>query len=143
MHVLTGFGLNTAFIPFKRQFAPQPGITLDFDFFYRLGGRLLLWFCDAILNAGRLGWQERCGRVVKAAVHFSRHPLWLAEMGAKYVEVRFHQGFALGSTHEIDALRWDFKEVLQKRGEAYDENFYRRPIGIGVLLALVFSLFLI
>lgn len=76
--------------------------------------------------------------MVKAAVHFSRHPLWLAEMGAKYVAVRFHQGFALGSKHEIDALRWELKEVLQKRGEAYDENFYRRPSGIGVLLALVF-----
>jgi hypothetical protein len=108
-----------------------------------LGGRLLLWFCDAILNADRLGWQERCGRVVKAAVHFSQDPLWLMESAARSVELRIHRGIPLATKHEVDALRSELRSVLQKRGGAYDENFYRRPIGIGVFLALVFSLFLI
>lgn len=60
------------FILAQKHFAPHRGIALDFDCFYRLGGGLLLWFCTDVLNAARLRWQERVGRVVKAAVQFSR-----------------------------------------------------------------------
>jgi multicomponent Na+:H+ antiporter subunit D len=125
------------FILAKKQFAPHAGIALDFDYFYRLGGRFLLWFCSAVLNAGRLGYQERFARVVRAAVNFSRNPLWLAEAATRFMELKIHEGFSLGSKHEIDELRSEFKEMY-KIGRGYDENFYRRPIGIGVFLALVF-----
>jgi multicomponent Na+:H+ antiporter subunit D len=124
------------FIMAKKQFAPHRGIALDFDYFYRLGGRLLLWFCNGVLNAARLGWQERFGRVVNAAVQFSRDPLWISEVAARYFELRIYQGFNPHSSHEVEELRSELKEFKARR--AHDENFYRRPIGIGVFVALVF-----
>ena len=130
------------FVLAQRHFAPHRGIALDFDYFYRLGGRFFLWFCSAVLNAARLGLQERFARVVRATVHFSRDPLWLAEAATRFMELKIHEGFSLGSKHEIDELRSEFKEV-RKMGRAYDENFYRRPIGIGVFLALGFFFILV
>jgi multicomponent Na+:H+ antiporter subunit D len=123
------------FILARRQFAPHPGIALDFDYFYRLGGRLLLWFCTDVLNAARLGWQKQAGRVVKGAVQFSRDPLRLPEGAFKHLELRISQGADPRSGHKVEALRSKLKEFQGRR--AYDENFYRKPIGIGVFLALL------
>jgi len=124
------------FILAKRHFAPHRGIALDFDYFYILGGRLLLWFCTDVLNSVRLRWQERFGRVVKAAVQFSRDPLWVPEVGARYLELKIYQGFNPHSKHEVEELRSELKEFKARR--AHDENFHRRPIGMGVFVALVF-----
>ena len=129
------------FILARRHFAPHAGIALDFDYFYRLGGRSLLWFCSNILNAGRLGWQERFGRVVKAAVQFSRDPLWVPEVGARYLELKIYQGFNPHSRHEVEELRSELKEFKARR--AHDENFHRRPIGIGVFVALLLFFMLV
>jgi hypothetical protein len=81
--------------------------------------------------------QERVQRVVNSTVQFSRNPLWLTETAATFIQLKIHEGFAPTSKHEIDALKSQFKEI-KKRGRAYDEKLYRRPIGIGVFLALVF-----
>ena len=129
------------FILARRHFAPHAGIALDFDYFYRLGGRSLRWFCSNILNAGRLGWQERFGRVVKAAVQFSRDPLWVPEVGARYLELKIYQGFNPHSRHEVEELRSELKEFKARR--AHDENFYRRPIGMGVFVALLLFFMLV
>jgi len=122
------------FILARRQFAPHPGTALDFDYFYRLGGRLLLWFCTDVLNAARLSWQKQAGRVVKGAVQFSRDPLRLPEGAFKHLELKISQGTNPRSGHEVEALRSKLKEFQGRR--AYDENFYRKPIGIGVFMAL-------
>jgi hypothetical protein len=129
------------FIVAKRHFAPHQEIALDFDYFYRLGGRLLLCFSTDVLNAARLRWQERVGRVVKAAVQFSRDPLWVPEVGARYLELKIYQGFNPHSRHEVEELRSELKEFKARR--ANDENFYRRPIGIGVFGALLLFFILV
>ncbi len=122
------------FLVARKQFAPHAGTALDFDYFYRLAGRFLLWFCTDILNAARLGWQKRAGRVVKSAVQFSRDPLRLPEGAVRYFELKIYQGLTPHSSHELEELRSELKEFQGRR--AYDENFYRRPIGIGVFIAL-------
>lgn len=129
------------FMVAKRHFAPHREIALDFDYFYRLGGRLLLCFSTDVLNAARLRWQERVGRVVKAAVQFSRDPLWVPEVGARYLELKVYQGFNPHSRQEVEELRSELKEVKARR--AHDENFYRRPIGMGVFVALLLFFILV
>ena len=129
------------FILARKQFAPHPGTALDFDYFYRLGGRLLLWFCTDVLNAARLGWQKRAGRVVKAVIQFSRDPLWLPEGAVRYFELKIYQGFNRRSSHEVEELKSDLKKIQGRR--AYDENFYRRPIGKGVFVSLVLLFILV
>ena len=123
------------FMVAKRHFAPHREIALDFDYFYRLGGRFILWFCRSILNHGRLGLQEWASRAVNAAVHFSRNPLWLAGETARYFELKIYRGVSPRSGHENEELRQELKAIRGRR--AYDENLYRRPIGVGVFLALV------
>ncbi len=124
------------FILAKRHFAPHPGIILDFDYFYRLAGRFLLWFCDSVLNSARLGWQRRFARVVNGVVRFSRDPLWLAELGASYIQLKTYWSLNPSSKQEIDGLKTEL-QGLRKRGRTYDGNFYRRPIGLGVFLSLI------
>jgi multicomponent Na+:H+ antiporter subunit D len=128
------------FVLARKQFAPHPGVALDFDYFYRLGGRFLIWFSADILNAGRLGLQKRAGRVVKGAVQFSRNPLRLPEGTIRYIEMKIYQGFS-PSSHEVEELRSDFKEFQARR--PYDENIYRRPIGKGVFVSLVLLFILV
>jgi multicomponent Na+:H+ antiporter subunit D len=119
----------------KKQFAPHQEIALDFDYFYRLGGRSILWFCNSVLNAARLGIQERTRRSVNAVVHFSRNPLWLMEETVRYFELKIYQGVNPSSRNKIEGLRSELKEIRGRK--AYDENLYRRPIGVGVFWALV------
>jgi multicomponent Na+:H+ antiporter subunit D len=136
LFLLTGL----VFVLARKQFAPHPGVALDFDYFYRLGGRFLIWFSADILNAGRLGLQKRAGRVVKGAVQFSRNPLRLPEGTIRYIEMKIYQGFS-PSSHEVEELRSDFKEFQARR--PYDENIYRRPIGKGVFVSLVLLFILV
>lgn len=80
--------------------------------------------------------QECFARVVHATVGFSWNPLWLTELGARYIQLKTYWDVNPAFKREIDSLRAEIKE-LKKRGRAYDENFYRRPIGIGVFLSLI------
>lgn len=74
--------------------------------------------------------------MVKAAVRFSRNPLLLMEEKVRYFELKMYQGVNPSSRNAIEERKSELKEIRGRR--AYDENFYRRPIGIGVFLALVF-----
>ncbi len=49
-------------------------ISLDTDWFYRMFGRGLLWFCNQPLNALRSGIQNFLGREVTKINHLSAHP---------------------------------------------------------------------
>jgi multicomponent Na+:H+ antiporter subunit D len=123
------------FMAAKKHFAPHQEIALDFDYFYRLGSRSILWFCNSVLNAARLGMQARTRRAVNAAVHFSRNPLLLLEEKVRYFELKMYQGINPSSRNAIEERKSELKEIRGRR--AYDENLYRRPIGVGVFVVLV------
>jgi multicomponent Na+:H+ antiporter subunit D len=99
------------FILLKPAFSPHTWIILDFDYFYRKSFRWMEWFFRGPLNDFRARIQAQCFRAVDGIVRFSRNPFSL-----------------LGSSH-------GGKEIL------YNENLYRKPMGLGVLLAILFLFF--
>jgi len=99
------------FILFKPGFSPHSWLVLDFDYFYRKGVQGLGWLIQGPLNNLRLQIQAQSSKGVNALVRLSRNPF------------RF-----------LDILRGK-KEI------PYNENLYRKPMGLGVLLAILFLFF--
>ncbi|GAH97771.1 unnamed protein product, partial [marine sediment metagenome] len=112
-----------AFIIAKAMVVPHSATILDFDYFYRMGGRGLLWVCTVPMNNFRTKSQVRLSRAVYIIARLARNPISILEIPTAYIYLRITRG-----------LRYvgGFSS-----GETYDENLYRRPIGVGVLMAII------
>ncbi len=95
----------------RNAFSPHAWIILDFDYFYRRAFRWMGWVFQGPLNDLRLATQEACSRKVQTLVRLSRNPLAF-----------------LSHPHK-------------RKATDYDENLYRKPMGLGVLLAILFLFF--
>jgi multicomponent Na+:H+ antiporter subunit D len=98
---------GSVFILARGAFSPHSWIILDFDYFYRRGFQWVGGFFTGPLNEWRLRIQSWSSSGVNHLALLSRNPLGLLERTAD------------------GKLR------------AYDENFYRKPMGLGVLLAIL------
>ncbi len=114
-HIIGVFQLflwsGLVFVLARGVFSPHSWIILDFDYFYRMGFQWIGRFFKGPLNDLRLRIQAGSSRVVNDLVRLSRNPFGLLE--------RTHGG----------------KKI------PYDEDLYRKPIGLGVLLAILFLFF--
>ena len=119
------------FILAKDMVAPHRASILDFDYFYRMGGRGLVWVCVVPLSNFRFRLQVFSSRAVDLIVRLAKNPIMILEIPAAYAYLRITQGLRYVSGYSS--------------AESYDENLYRRPIGVGVLVAitLLFALALI
>jgi len=119
------------FILAKDMVAPHRASILDFDYFYRMGGRCLVWVCVVPLSNFRFRLQVFSSRAVDLIVRLAKNPIMILEIPAAYAYLRITQGLRYVSGYSS--------------AESYDENLYRRPIGVGVLVAitLLFALALI
>lgn len=110
----------------QRAFSPHEWIILDFDYFYRMAFRNIGWFCAGPLEGFRLRMQSAFSKGVSFLSHLSGNPFSVSEIAMKYF-MSNGDGRA---------------EVTTKPGErevrSYDENVYRKPMGLGVLLAILF-----
>jgi len=112
-----------AFMIAKDMLAPHQGTILDFDYFYRMGGRGIVWACVVPLSAFRSKLQTSSSRATDIITRIGRNPIMLLEIPAAYTYLRITQGLRyLGG---------------YSSGETYNENLYRRPIGLGVLVAII------
>jgi multicomponent Na+:H+ antiporter subunit D len=105
---------GVVFMLAKASFSPHKGILLDFDFFYRMGGRGLIQFCD-VSNQVRLKVQDFAVRLVGESIDLSKNPI-LAP---------------------LIIFRKENKDI-----RPYDENAYRHPIGVGIIFVLFLLMFL-
>lgn len=103
--------------------SPHRGTVLDFDYFYRMGGRGLVWVCNVPLSNFRTRLQVLCSRAVDIMVRLSRNPILILEILTAYVYLRITQGLKYVSGYSTS--------------EIYDENLYRRPIGVGVFATII------
>ena len=119
------------FILAKDMVAPHRASILDFDYLYRMGGRGLVWVCVVPLSNFRFRLQVFSSRAVDLIVRLAKNPIMILEIPAAYAYLRITQGLRYVSGYSS--------------AESYDENLYRRPIGVGVLVAitLLFALALI
>ncbi len=95
----------------REAFSPHPWIILDVDCGYRRMLQGLAWLLTGPLNEFRSAIQERSARLVDSLTRMSRNPL------AMFYNP--HRGIPT----------------------EYDENRYRKPMGIGVFLAVLFLFF--
>jgi len=112
-----------AFMLAKDKVEPHRGTILDFDYFYRMGGRALLWVCVKPLSKLRVRGQVFFSSAVSIAARLGKNPIMILEIPAAYA----HQRMARGLRHMSG----------YSSTEAYNENLYRRPIGVGVLVAII------
>ena len=118
----------------------EPTISVDTDWFYRKPGLLLLWFCIHPLQNIRLALQKSVAGMVAGVTSLSKNPILLPEMALRYIHLKiinklYHTSGL--SEDKLDALRDLQSRVTAMRNIAYDENVYRRPIGLGVLIAII------
>jgi multicomponent Na+:H+ antiporter subunit D len=114
---------GVAFMFAKDMIAPHRATILDFDYFYRMGGRGLVWVCNVPLSDVRFTLQAFSSRAVSVMVRLGRNPILILEILVAYIYLRITQGLRYVSGYSS--------------AEVYDENLYRRPIGVGVLVAII------
>ncbi|MDO8786298.1 MAG: Na(+)/H(+) antiporter subunit D [Syntrophales bacterium] len=115
-------------------------INLDTDWFYRKTGAAFLRFCDVPLNSSRLKLKDFLTKSVASITKLSRNPLLIPGLAIKYGHLRIAQAFGALSpspvtTERLTQLEIRLKHFQETNRWIYDENIYRMPIGIGILLA--------
>ena len=119
-------------------------ISVDTDWFYRKPGLLLLWFCIHPLQNLRLALQKSVTGMVAGVASLSRNPILLPEIALRYLHLKAVKGLyhiSGPSEERAEQLRDLETRIGELRDLAYDENVYRRPIGLGVLLAIILLFF--
>jgi len=114
---------GVAFILAKAMVVPHRATILDFDYFYRMGGRGLIWVCTVPMSNLRSTLQVRFSRAVYIIARLAKNPISILEIPTAYVYLRITKGLRHVSGYSSD--------------ETYDEDLYRRPIGVGVLMAII------
>ncbi len=59
--------------------SPHRGTVLDFDYFYRMGARRLMQFCE-VSNGVRLQFQGAATRLVSASIELIKNPIVSSEL---------------------------------------------------------------
>ena len=112
-----------AFMVAKDMLAPHRGTVLDFDYFYRMGGRGIVWVCVVPLSNMRFRLQTSSSRTIDVITRIAKNPIMLLEIPIAYAYFRITQGLRYIGGYSSS--------------EMYNENLYRRPIGVGVLVAII------
>lgn len=115
-------------------------VSVDTDWFYRKPGLLLLWICIHPLQNLRLVLQKSLAGKVAGVTSLSRNPILLPEIALKYLHLKAVKGLyriSGASEERTEALRNLESRITDLRSMSYDENRYRRPIGLGVLVAII------
>lgn len=132
------------FMVAKGAFSPHEGIVLDFDYFYRMTCRGIVWLSTVPLNGLRLWAQAFFSREVASIARLSRNPVTLPEIAIKYVHlmslqiIKENAEISQNRKRELEHMRSRLREIGKI---AYNENTYRGPMGLGILLALIFLFF--
>jgi multicomponent Na+:H+ antiporter subunit D len=113
------------FIMVRGAFSPHEGRVLDFDYFYRITFRSIAWLADVAFNGLRLRAQTLFSRRIDVVVRFSRNPMLIFERINTYFQPNVKEFY-------------DPNAGSSKIGEPiYNENWYRKPMGLGVFLAIL------
>ncbi len=132
------------FMAAKAAFSPHEGIVLDFDYFYRMTCRGIVWLCTVPLNGLRLRAQAFFSKEVTLVAGLSRNPMSFPAIVKQYVHlislqiIKENAEISQNRKRELEYMRSRLRET---GNIAYNENTYRRPMGLGILLALIFLFF--
>jgi multicomponent Na+:H+ antiporter subunit D len=120
------FFAGLVFMLAKKAFSPHRWIILDFDYFYRMAFRGIAWLCRGPLNDFRLRTQAAFSSTISVLVCLSKDPFSIPEILTKYSQIDRREASS------------SFEAICNKKEPKYDEDLYRKPMGLGVLLAILF-----
>jgi multicomponent Na+:H+ antiporter subunit D len=134
---LLGFTF-VAFWLLKGKLFGEPTITLDTDWFYRMGGKWVIWFCKKPLMVFAYFVDEKIMDLVHFLIWFSRNPaiaLHIKKEEAKLKVKRFMISSERFQKHE---------QVLEEKRKRYPGELPKLTLGASLLLILfAFSIYLI
>jgi multicomponent Na+:H+ antiporter subunit D len=133
-----------AFWLYIEKLGGEPTISVDTDWFYRKPGLLLLWFCIHPLQNLRFGLQRSLAGMVASATSLSKNPILLPEIAIRFIHLKVINGFyhiSGLSEDKLDTLKDLESRITELRKMTYNENIYRRPIGLGILLVIILLFF--
>ncbi len=113
------------FMLLRQVFAPHEGTVLDLDYFYRICCRGIAWLASAVMNKFRQDIQTYFSRTVGNLTRLSRNPMVLLERLLGYPGLE-----ATGISDTERHHGWS-------RDQIYNENRYRKSMGLGVLIAIL------
>ncbi len=117
---------GASFILAKAMVVPHNAVILDFDYFYRMAGRGLIWVCVVPLNALRKKFQLFSSVTVSIISRLAKNPVSTIEIPIAYVYQRITKGNRYTGGYSSS--------------DTFNENLYRRPVGAGIFFAIILFL---
>jgi multicomponent Na+:H+ antiporter subunit D len=144
-HVLSMIQLllltGAAFWLYIDKLGGEPTVSVDTDWFYRKPGVFVLWLCSHPLQDIRLRLQRGFTVMVANIASLSKNPVLIPEILVRNIQLKIYSMLYNNSEPPEDKLK-KINELKYKihvlKEISYNENIYRRPIGAGVLLGIVF-----
>jgi len=118
----------------------EPKISVDTDWFYRKPGVLLLWFVSNPMQDLRLRLQSFFTKMVANVASLSKNPILLPEITVRYFHLKIINRLYQASdiyNDKLDELKELESRLAAVKEMRYDESVYRRPVGLGVLIAII------
>ena len=116
----------------------EPTISVDTDWFYRMPGRVFVWFCNNPLSSFRLKVQNIFSAELDSIISLSKNPytapkvlLWTACLYANRVLK------SLVGQKSIEEEERFVERLKTIKSIHYNENIYRTLIGFGVSIVLI------
>lgn len=131
----TGLG----FVLFIDYLKGKDTITLDVDWFYRKFGRVFLWACSHILIGLRDKVQEGLSDSVITISKLSSNPFTALEIVLLRLQLWYYKNILkLQGNNPNKKVRLIKERLEEISSRPYNENVYRRSIGLGVILSVLF-----
>jgi len=114
---------GASFILAKAMVVPHNATILDFDYFYRMGGKVLIWVIMVPLSALRKKLQLFSSVTVSIISRLAKNPISTIEIPIAYIYQRITKGSRYVGGYSSS--------------DTFNENLYRKPVGVGIFLAII------
>ena len=121
-----------AFWLLRKMLYGEPTISLDLDWFYRMAGRKVMWFCQEPLMAFARFVDRKVMDLVHSVVWVSRNPA--AALSIKKEEI-LHRGRQVLTNPERAS---HYRQRLSEKREKYPGELPKMSLGASLLLILLF-----
>ena len=125
-----------AFLIYLPKISLHDRINLDTDWFYRMGAKLLYRFVSGPMDAFYRNTQGRFTRQVDFIAFVAKNPYTAPTLLKLGIQHYIASGFGvLKNVPDLEIIDTHFKDLSKK---TYSDDSYRRPVGIGVMLSILF-----
>jgi len=114
----------------------QRKINLDADWIYRMGGKKFMWFCEGPLVNFASSVDSGVKSIASSFSSFGRNPFRATRIALSTIMVKALKAFVLEFWWRV--YRYFERDLEDAKSRPMDEPIERVPLGIAVLLVLIF-----